>query len=226
MNQKANIPLIKADLHIHSCYSKDAVNSLDDIIRRCKAKNIGCIAVSDHGTTEGAILLQKMAPFKVIVAEEILTPHGEIMGMFLKDTIPSGLSVGETIMSIREQNGIVCIPHPCDRYRSSALQIAILETIVGEIDLIEMFNARTIPLQNMSRPKQFITRHNLRKGAGSDAHTPGEIGRAYITMPDFSNRDDFLKAVEQGKIHSCNSNPVLFTWSMACRLKGKVFGKH
>ncbi len=218
--------MIKADLHIHTCYSKDAIISFGSLIERCRARKLDCIAVCDHGTAEGAILLQKTAPFKVIVAEEILTPHGEIMGMFLKETIPSGISVGEAIMRIREQKGLVCIPHPFDPYRGSALQLEILEAIVGEIDLIEVFNARTILLQKMSRPREFACKYNLRMSAGSDAHTPGEIGRAYITMPDFNGPDEFLKAVEQGKIHGHRTGPISFAWSMACRLKGKVFGKH
>jgi predicted metal-dependent phosphoesterase TrpH len=218
--------LIKADLHIHTCYSDDAVNSLDELIERCQSLDLDCIAVCDHGTIEGAVLLQKTAPFKVIVAEEILTPHGEIMGMFLKETIPSGFSVKETIDRVREQNGKVCIPHPFDPYRSSALQLDILENITDEIDLLEVFNARTIPLQNMSKPRKFALKHTLRMGAGSDAHTLGEVGRAYVTMPDFNDQDDFLKAIEKAEIHGRSANLLLFAWGMAGRLKRKVFGKH
>ncbi|GAG75610.1 unnamed protein product, partial [marine sediment metagenome] len=88
---------------------------------------INCIAISDHGTTEGALKIQSLAPFKVIVAEEILTPHGEIMGMLLKETIPSGLSVEQTISQIRAQGGLVCIPHPFDTFRQSALDAKIIE---------------------------------------------------------------------------------------------------
>ena len=96
--------MLKADLHIHTCYSPDSNNSLDDIIKQCLKIGINCLAVCDHGTTEGALKLQEIAPFKIIVAEEILTPHGEIMGMFLKETIPSGITPQEAIKRIREQN--------------------------------------------------------------------------------------------------------------------------
>jgi predicted metal-dependent phosphoesterase TrpH len=188
--------------------------------------NLDCIAVCDHGTIEGAVLMQQTAPFRVIVAEEILTTKGEIMGMFLKETIPSGFSVMETIKRIREQNGKVCIPHPFDPYRSSALQLDTLENIKDEIDLMEVFNARTIPLQNMSKPRDFARKHALRMGAGSDAHTPGEVGRAYLTMPDFNNQDDFLEAIEKAEIHGRSANLLLFAWGMGGRLRRKVFGKH
>ena len=95
---------------------------LEKIIERCQKVGINCIALCDHGTAEGALKMREIAPFTVIVAEEILTPYGEIMGMFLEETIPSGLSVPETIARIRAQGGLVCIPHPFDTFRHSALR--------------------------------------------------------------------------------------------------------
>ena len=88
--------MLKADLHVHTQYSLDCNTPLEKIVSRCLEIGINCVAISDHGTAEGALKLREMAPFTVIVAEEILTPHGEIMGMFLEKTIPSGLSVAET----------------------------------------------------------------------------------------------------------------------------------
>ena len=75
--------MLKADLHIHTEYSMDCKMPLSQVIERCQQKGINCVAIADHGTVEGALKMQAIAPFKVIVAEEILTPHGEIMGMFL-----------------------------------------------------------------------------------------------------------------------------------------------
>ena len=104
--------MLKADLHVHTEYSMDCNTPLEKIINRCRETGINCIAVADHGTIEGALKLKDIAPFTVIIAEEILTPHGEIMGMFLQEGIPSGLSVEQTLACIREQDGLVCIPHP------------------------------------------------------------------------------------------------------------------
>ena len=95
--------MLKADLHIHTRYSMDSSTSLEAIVSRCLELGINCIAIADHGTVTGALKMQSLAPFTVIVAEEILTPHGEIMGMFLKETIPSDSSVEETISQIRAQ---------------------------------------------------------------------------------------------------------------------------
>ena len=98
----------------------DSSNELEDIIKRCQELGINCIAVSDHGTAEGGRRMQELAPFPVIVAEEILTPHGEIMGMFLKETVPSNITVEEAIARIKEQDALVCIPHPFDTLRPPA----------------------------------------------------------------------------------------------------------
>jgi predicted metal-dependent phosphoesterase TrpH len=201
--------MIKADLHIHTRYSPDSNNSLDDIIRQCLNKGINCLAVCDHGTTEGALKLQAIAPFKVIVAEEILTPHGEIMGMFLKETIPSLITPEEAIKRIREQDGLVCIPHPFDRFRSSAYQGINLEAIKGDIDIIEVQNARTLPFQDRKQALKFAQKNNFRQSAGSDAHTISEIGVSFVEIPDFNDKQGFLTALEHGKIGGGSSSPLV-----------------
>lgn len=201
--------MIKADLHVHTRYSPDSNNSLDDIIRQCLKKEISCLAVCDHSTTEGALKLQAIAPFKVIVAEEILTPHGEIMGMFLKETIPSLITPEEAILRIREQDGLVCIPHPFDRFRSSAYQGINLEEIIKDIDIIEVHNARTLPFQDRKQALKFAQKNGFRQSAGSDAHAISEIGVCCIEMPDFNDKDGFLAALEQGKINARSSSPLV-----------------
>jgi predicted metal-dependent phosphoesterase TrpH len=214
--------VLKADLHVHSYYSPDSGNSLEDIIGRCNSLGINCIALCDHGTVEGALKLQAMADFKVIVAEEVPTPKGEIMGMFLKETIPSGISVAEAINRIRAQGGLVCIPHPYDHFRPSAMDGETLESIAGEVDIVEVFNARTIPFQDMRRPGNFARYHNLVAGAGSDAHTLAEIGHAYVEMPEFDGPDEFLKSLAGGKIYRSRSSLFVHFRSLGHKLRKKM----
>jgi predicted metal-dependent phosphoesterase TrpH len=213
--------LLKADLHVHTQYSLDSNTPLEKIVSRCLERGINCVAISDHGTAEGALKLREMAPFTVIVAEEILTPHGEIMGLFLEKTIPSGLSVAETISSIKAQGGLVCIPHPFDSIRKSALRTHIIEEIVDQIDMIETLNARVMLPKNSAKARAFAAKHGIAPSAGSDAHTPGEIGNAYVEMPEFNGRDDFLQALEKGKICGHMTNPLIHFISMWTKLKYK-----
>jgi len=211
--------LLKADLHIHSEYSMDCNMSLELIIKRCLEEDINCIAVADHGTAEGGLKMQSMAPFQVIAAEEILTPHGEIMGMFLKETIPSGLSVEETISRIRDQDALVCIPHPFDPIRQSALGNKTIEEHIEDIDVVEVFNARGILPYSANKARRFAEEHGIPGSAGSDAHTPQEIGNAYIEMLEFNSKEEFLKSLASGKVYGHRSNPTVHFGSTWARLK-------
>ncbi len=219
--------MIKTDLHVHSSYSGDSVNTLDKIIETAVKRNLGCIAVCDHGNANGSLALSKMdIPFKVIVSEEICTNEGEIIGLFLQESIPNNLSPEETIKIIHEQNGLACIPHPFDPYRGHAMQEETLERIHDLIDIVEIRNARTIPFQNMSRPKNFAVKYNKPVSAGSDAHVPSEIGRAYVEIPEFSGKDDFLDALRQGKVHYSASNPIKIVLGLPARPIRKLIKKN
>ncbi len=192
--------MLKADLHIHSKYSMDCETPLEKIIARCQELGINCIALADHGTAEGALELQKMAPFTVIVAEEVLTPEGEIMGMFLKETIPSGQPLADVIRQIKAQGGLVCAQHPYDTLLRPGLGGKVMNRIASEIDLVEVLNARTPLAQSSRKSLAFAEKHNLPESAGSDAHTVSEIGNAYIEMPEFTDKEGFLKSLRAGKI--------------------------
>ena len=207
---------------MHSRYSLDCNMPLEKIIERCREAGVNCIALCDHGTAEGALKLREIAPFKVIVAEEVLTPYGEIMGMFLEETIPSGLSVEETISRIRAQGGLVCIPHPFDTFRHSALKSHVIEEIADRIDIFEVLNARGVLGRDSAKAEAFAAEHGLIRSAGSDAHTPREIGNAYVEMPDFEGRDDFLEALKKGKISGRRTNPLIHFASLWARIKSKL----
>ncbi len=216
--------MLKADLHVHTEYSVDCNTPLEKIVSRCLEIGINCIAICDHGTAEGALRMREIAPFKVIVAEEIMTPDGEIMGMFLKETIPSRLPVKEVISRIRAQGGLVCIPHPFDILRRSALRNNMIEKIADQIDIVEVFNSRIFFPQNSAKALAFATKHGILKSAGSDAHTLGEIGNAYVEMPEFNGKDDFLKALEKGKISGHITNPFIHFASAWTKLRKRGRG--
>lgn len=192
--------MIKADLHIHTVYSGDSRISLDRLVARCTELGINCIAVTDHNTIEGALEVQGIAPFKVIVGEEILTSSGEVMGYFLKEGIPRGLPVRDTVRLVREQGGLVCVPHPFDRMRGSTLRRHSLEEILPEVDIIETLNARALLRRCNLAAERCAVERGLPASAGSDAHTPGEIGSAYVEMPDFEDAQGFLSALAKGKV--------------------------
>ena len=213
--------MLKADLHIHTEYSMDCNTPLEKIISRCQELGINCVAIADHGTAEGALKMQEIAPFPVIVAEEILTPHGEIMGMFLKETIPSRLSVEETISRIKAQGGLVNIPHPFETIRGSSLKANVIDEIAEQIDLMEVLNSRSPFPANSAKAQAFAQKHGIAQCAGSDAHTLYEIGNAYVEMPEFNGKDEFLEALAQGEIHGHRTSWAIHLLSTWARFKKK-----
>jgi predicted metal-dependent phosphoesterase TrpH len=178
----------------------DCSTSLDQIIKACQKKKITCIALTDHGAIEGALKLQKFAPFQVVVGEEILTDRGEIMGLFLQEKIPSGLSLEESIRRIKDQGGLLCAQHPFDKIRPDALKADVMDEIAAQIDVVEVFNSRNPLKRSSEMAKEFAVAHNLPGTAGSDAHAAFEIGNSYVIMPEFKDKQEFLAALRQGKI--------------------------
>ncbi|MBI4332153.1 MAG: PHP domain-containing protein [Chloroflexi bacterium] len=208
--------MLKADLHLHTAHSLDCTVPLEEVIESCLKKGINCLAVTDHGNITGALKMKRIAPFKVIVGEEILTKEGEVIGFFLQEGIPSGLPLEETIDRIKAQGGLVNVPHPLDRFRLSAIRPAALHRIASQIDIIEAFNSRTPLYRDSERASVFAHRHGLPVCAGSDAHTPQEIGNAYMEIPDFSTPEEFLQSLRLGKLHGERSSfavHIASTWS-------------
>jgi len=211
--------LIKADLHIHTAYSMDCTMSLEQIIARCLEVGINCLAVADHNTIAGALKLKEIAPFPIIIGEEILTLGGEVIGLFLSQEIPSKLSIEETVAQIKAQDGLVCIPHPYDRLRLSVFRDQVFEDIMPEVDIIEAFNARSLSPGSSTRAWQLAQKYGKLVSAGSDAHTPSEIGNACVEMPEFNDKDEFLASLAKGKISGSKSSLTVYFASTWTRLK-------
>jgi predicted metal-dependent phosphoesterase TrpH len=211
--------ILKADFHIHTKYSMDCNMPLEDIINRCLETEINCIAITDHDAIDGALKMQTLAPFTVIAAEEILTSHGEVIGLFLKEWIPSGLPIEQAIARIKAQGGLVCLPHPFDTFRGLRLDSKRLEDLVGQIDIIEVFNARSPIPRDSNKARDFARKHDLPGTVGSDAHSPGEIGHTYIEMSAFDGQEDFLKALREGKIHRHRSSPLVHFSGIWAKIK-------
>ncbi len=191
---------MKADLHAHTHFSRDALTSVETFARRYQQAGIDCVAVSDHNNIDGALAVRESAAFRVIVSEEIKSSEGEIIGLFLRETIRKGLTPEDTLRAIREQGGLVLIPHPYDRVRRSPLRPEAALRIMNEVDVIEVFNSRTVYAADNERSRRMAEEHGKLMSAASDAHTPWEIGSAYVEMPAFEGPGDFLVALGKGAI--------------------------
>jgi predicted metal-dependent phosphoesterase TrpH len=211
--------LIRADFHMHTRYSMDSTSSLESIVERCLEMGINCIAITDHDALEGALKMQKVAPFTVIPGEEILTPNGEVIGYFLKEYIPSRQPIEKVIEAIKSQGGLVGLPHPFDTFRGlKNLDHDHLDALASQIDVVEVFNARGLLPGDSDRAGDFARRHNLPGTAGSDAHSPREIGRTYVEMQPFEGKDDFLRSLRQATIHRHLASPFVHAYTVVSKL--------
>jgi predicted metal-dependent phosphoesterase TrpH len=196
--------------------------SLEQIIARCLEVGINCLGIADHNTIAGAKKMKEIAPFSIIVGEEILTLDGEVIGFFLSQEIPSKLSIKETVAQIKAQDGLVCIPHPYDRLRMSVFRDQVFDDIMNDVDIIEAFNARSLSAGSSTRARQLAQKYGKPASAGSDAHTLPEIGNAYVEMPDFNGKEEFLASLAKGKISGNKSNPTAHFVSTWNRLKKRL----
>lgn len=190
----------KVDLHSHTIYSKDCLTPTADLIARARAIGLDKIAVTEHNRLDGALAAKKLAPDLVIVGEEIMTTHGEIIGYYLTEEVPRGLSPQETIRRLRDQGAVITIPHPLDSLRRSAMGLDNVLAVIDQVDALEVLNARCVRTQDNVAAAVLAQEHNKLVTAGSDAHTLAEVGRCYTEMPPFEdNAAAFLSALQEAR---------------------------
>ncbi|MBI2867046.1 MAG: PHP domain-containing protein [Chloroflexi bacterium] len=220
---------LKGDFHMHTWYSRDCGTPPVKLLRRALKVGLSVIAVTEHNTIKGALEVQRLAreqnaPIKVIVAEEIKTPYGEITGLFLNEEVPKGLSPKETVERIKAQGGLVSIPHPFDRFRRSPLTHGALMSVLPQADIIEVFNARTTLLRDSQRARDLAKQYGIASSAGSDAHHPWELGHVFVEMPDFTTPAEFKQALLHAAIYGRRSTPLFHLVSRYYKWQRKLFG--
>jgi len=192
---------VRVDLHSHTMWSGDSTTTPDELVQAVVESGLDVLCITDHNAIRGAEELADVLPCRVIIGEELRTHAGEIIGLFLQERVPFGVSPREAAARIKEQGGVVYIPHPFDPMRRNLAEPALVDLAdAGLVDAIEVFNAKTSLRHLNERAAQFAGRRGLAAGAGSDAHVPDALGSAYVEMPDFDGPDDFLDSLRRGVI--------------------------
>jgi predicted metal-dependent phosphoesterase TrpH len=205
-------PLIEVDLHMHTDHSGDCATPVDVLLRTAIDRGLGAIAITDHNEVSGALEARKIAEelgeIKVIVAEEVKTAEqGEVIGLFLEEKIPKGLTMAETIAEIRRQGGLVYVPHPFDRFHSVPDYEHLLD-MVEEIDILEVFNPRVAVTAFNEEAVRFARKYRIVPGAGSDSHVAQGLGSVRQRIHDFDGPDEFLEAMRDADITRKHKNLV------------------
>ena len=184
---------MKVDLHMHTHFSPDSGAPARSIVARCVKSGLNYIAVTDHNTIRGALEVRSIAEFPVIVGEEVKSSAGDIIGLFLEEEVPRGLSPLATVEAIRAQGGLVMVPHPFDRLRPSAIKYEALLEILPYVDIMESFNAHNLFMRDNEKATVFSRQHHLVEAAVSDSHTPMELGSTFMEIQDFDGTPQGLK---------------------------------
>ena len=203
---------IRADLHNHSYYSPDSILTPVLMLQRAREARIDVIAVTDHNTTRGGVVVSELAAkrdpdIRVIVGEEVRTRDGEVLGLFLSQDIPRDLSASETIDRIHAQGGLAGAPHPFDPLRSGLGRH--IDDLCDKLDFVECLNARMVRKHDNDRAREFATAHNMPMSAASDAHSPREVGRCFVEMPNFDTPQQMLDSLRAGKLVGRLSSPLI-----------------
>ncbi|HWE10616.1 MAG TPA: PHP-associated domain-containing protein [Solirubrobacteraceae bacterium] len=194
-------PLIDVDLHMHTDHSNDCATPVEVLLAEAQGRGLGAIAVTDHNEISGALDARAKANgIKVIVGEEVKTAgQGEVIGLFIEEKIPRGMTLPETIAEIKRQGGIVYVPHPFDRMHSVPDYEHLL-TVIDDVDAIEVFNPRIAIAEFNEEAVRFAAKYRIPAGAGSDAHVPQGLGSVRIRMRDFDGPDEFLQSLRDADI--------------------------
>ncbi len=194
--------MVRLDLHIHTEFSFDASISAEDIRTRCRELGLSGVAICDHNRCKAAgAWAEALADLKIIPGEEIRSRDGEIIGLFLQEEIPGGLTAEATMTRIKEQGGLVCIPHPFDYIKLHRLSSADLLRLRDSIDLIEGINGKPRFGGANDKAMRFAAEHSFLMSGGSDAHSAAHLGRVYTEMPDFDGPAGFLASLQEATLH-------------------------
>jgi predicted metal-dependent phosphoesterase TrpH len=202
---------IKVDMHIHSRYSGDSSLTIEDIAAVAQKSGIYPV-VCDHDSIKGSeeiieCFTQLAIPFPGIMAEEITTSEGELMGIFLSEEISPGLCAAETCELIKDQGGLCIVPHPFDRFRKKTLKKEVLNEIKEKVDIIEGYNARVLLPRDNRAARDFAARTMKPVSIGSDAHSRNELGKCYGVLEEFDSAKTFLKSLKSMSVHFHQANP-------------------
>ena len=220
---------MKGDFHMHTSFSRDCDTRPEVVVRRCVAAGLDCVAITDHNSIGGALEVRRLAGDvaqgpAVIIGEEVSSSRGDIIGLFLEEEVPRGLSPLETVRRIKDQGGLVSVPHPYDSIRRGPLSRTALIEILPQVDFIEALNARTILPRDLARCRELVAETSVTPLAVSDAHTPGELGSAYTELEGFDgSAHSFKEAVHAGRLAGGVSSPLVHLITAYVKLKKYFF---
>lgn len=192
---------LRVDLHTHTMWSGDSTTTADEFAAAVAASGLDAVCITDHNAIAGAVELRDRLDVPVIVGEELRTAAGEIIGLFLSERIPQGVGHLVAARAIRDQGGVVYVPHPFDPMRRNLSEQALYELAEADlVDAVEVLNAKTSLTSLNRRAAEFAAEFGIVAGAGSDGHVPDALGAAFVEMEPFDTPIEFLASLASAHV--------------------------
>lgn len=198
--------MFKVDLHTHSSASPDGGITPDQYQNALESGVLDVVAITDHNSIDLAVAMQKQLGDKIIVGEEIMTNRGEIIGLFLQERIKPGLSPLDTVRQIKDQKGLVYIPHPFETIRKGMHESA-LEEIADYIDVVEICNGRAFAQNHSSKAVVWAKLNQKDGAASSDAHGVKGLGKTYSDLSEMPTKENLMSLLDHAVLRT--SRPSL-----------------
>lgn len=211
----------KVDLHTHSIISHDGGLTEQHYTKLIESKILDFIAITDHNETRFARIMQQKLGQHIIVGEEIATTEGEIIGLHLKETIAKGMTPEDTVKAIKQQNGLVYIPHPFEIFRKG-MQLDALQRVLQYIDIVEVFNGRGQWRGKNEQAQAFAAQKMFATAASSDAHCWIGIGKTFSRIRGVPTRKQFKKLLRKGELQKEFAPTLALLCPTINRIKNKV----
>ena len=175
--------MVKIDLHVHTRHSHDSAAPVSSVLQRSRDAGLSMVAITDHNNILGGLEARERGGLPVIIGEEIKSSKGDVIGLFLEESVPPNLPPLETVKRVKAQGGLVGIPHPFDRVRPTAMGRRVLLEILPWVDFLEGYNAHTILPVDNRKGVEFAEANALPVVSCSDSHSAFELGRTYTEVP-------------------------------------------
>jgi predicted metal-dependent phosphoesterase TrpH len=198
--------MFKIDLHSHSIGSPDGGIQPDQYAQIFEDNLLDYIAITDHDSIVFAQRIKESLGNRIIIGEEITTHQGEIIGLFLTDLVRPNQSALKTAQAIKDQGGLVYIPHPFETIRKGITKLD-LERIANLVDIVEVYNGRAFVQNRGPEAATWARLNDKATAASSDAHGQKGVGSAYSTIKEEPSADNLAKQLKLAH-HSMQRPPI------------------